>query len=361
MDKQEIFNEIKDLLSQGRTVFLFGAGSSKCAGLPLMADLSRSILNELTGDSKELVDLIKKNLEENSTIEDYMSEIVDHISILNRSKNERKIIINDKGFSLEKLENTLKEIKNFISKFIGKDKLDLKHHRNFIKELFSLRKNKSEAKLPIDFFTLNYDTLIEDAVALEKIRSSDGFNGGTTAYWRLENFDEKNLKARVFKIHGSVDWYLLEDNLAIPMKVRNAIDIKEDKKNLLIWPTTSKYKESQKNPHFQIIQKFRESLCRKEDTILFSVGYSFGDEHINEEILNSLELNRDLTFLIFIKNEPKKYPFLEKLMDNNSLKNRLKIYTSHGCFHGGNKTNDFKIWEFEHLVNIMNKESSDDT
>ena len=355
-DKKKLKDEIKDLISQKKVAFLIGAGCSKCVGLPLMEELNEQVEKELSKPNKALLLKIKENFEDGSTIEDYMSEIDSQINILKmRREDKRKINVNGEEFSIDQLEKSLKEIKQRIANIIKDKKIDLKEHRRFIRSLFSLRRNREKAI--IDFFVLNYDTLIEDALALEKIKSCDGFNGGATAYWDIETFDDKSLRSRVFKIHGSIDWSVLDDDLTTPFRLREKLKSTEEKNNLLIYPMTSKYKEVQKSPYSQMIQKFR-NLKESKDMVLVSIGYSFRDHHINEEIKNILkESDKSFTLIIFIK-EFEKDNFLNEIKKNK----QVKIYTQDRYFNEGKEfklkkdtkdTEDTKLWKFEELTTLL--------
>ena len=369
--ENEKIADIKELLSQGKMIFLIGAGCSKCVGLPLIRELSSKVEEKLNNTHKEVLLEIKNNFskDSNHTIEDYMSEIVDFISILKRRKtddekktdDEEKIQIREKSFSLQQLIDTLDEIKNTIADLIKEPSIDIQTHRKFIRSLFQLRKNK-EWYSPVDFFILNYDTLFEDSIALEKIKFTDGFNGSATAYWDLNNFEDTSVKARVFKIHGSIDWFLLQesDSQLSLFKVRDTIKFnspEKQNKNILIWPMASKYQEAQNNPYLQIIQKFRESIKKNKDTVLGVLGYSFKDNHINEEIRIALEqFGEGLTCIIFIKDDPEKIPFLKEIRANPDISQKIKVYSEKGFFHG-NEREKTQLWKFEDVVQILSGEN----
>ncbi|MFC3336802.1 SIR2 family protein [Flavobacterium palustre] len=54
----------------------------------------------------------------------------------------------------------------------------------------------------------NYDTLLEDALALAGIEFQDGFIGGGVAFWNVQNYaNQTGTRAVVSKLHGSIDWY----------------------------------------------------------------------------------------------------------------------------------------------------------
>ncbi|WP_181962954.1 SIR2 family protein, partial [Klebsiella pneumoniae] len=76
---------------------------------------------------------------------------------------------------VEKPEKIIGDKDNFI--------VDIKEHFNFINTIFySLRAGINERRKPIRLFTTNYDTLLEDALALNRIPYWDGFSGGAVAY-----------------------------------------------------------------------------------------------------------------------------------------------------------------------------------
>ena len=360
--KKERLDDIKDILSQGKTIFLIGAGCGKCVGLPLVCELDNEIQKGMDDDNKKILLEIKKNFKTKTiaTIEDYMSEIVDFISILKRrseNKEKEKIKIGELEVSLKELIDLLDKIKSLIARIIKNKEVDIKIHRKFMSSLFQSRKNRPDSHFPIDFFVLNYDTLFEDALGLEKIKSSDGFNGGATAYWDISHFEDKKVKARVFKMHGSIDWSLLKTNgsQVTPFRLRENIKTDGKKDNVLIWPTTLKYRESQNNPYLQIIQKFKQSLQFGQSIVLAILGYSFRDHHINEEIRISLEqYGKKLSIVIFTEKSPDNTPFLKEVSKN--FTDQVKIYSGEGFFHSKEKDLECTIWKFEDIAKILNEE-----
>jgi SIR2-like protein len=80
---------------------------------------------------------------------------------------------------------------------------------DFVKNIHSLRVGKSSGLDQVDYFVLNYDTLIENALSLEKIPYTDGFDGGAVGWWDNRTYERRELSARVFKIHGSIDGWNL--------------------------------------------------------------------------------------------------------------------------------------------------------
>ena len=87
-DIKDAVQDMRDLLSQSRLAFLLGAGCSSKAGLPLMPGLTDEVLehSKIGEETKELLDTVCGLFSgaECATIEDYMSEIVDLLSIAER-------------------------------------------------------------------------------------------------------------------------------------------------------------------------------------------------------------------------------------------------------------------------------------
>ena len=81
-------DQLKQLLSQSSQSFLLGAGCSRCANLPLMEELTDQVLNNktLSSKTKGILGFLVQDFEGSgiSTIEDYMSDLIDRLSIAQR-------------------------------------------------------------------------------------------------------------------------------------------------------------------------------------------------------------------------------------------------------------------------------------
>jgi hypothetical protein len=131
--------------------------------------------------------------------------------------------------------------------------------------LNEIRKLFSGAKCATieDYFILNYDTLIEDALGLERVVYLDGFAGAATGWWEPSMFRTDGKVSRVFKVHGSIDWCLLEGD-SLPKRIRSGIKTESGKSHVLIYPAATKYQETQRNPFAQMLNHMRQSLCPSE-------------------------------------------------------------------------------------------------
>ena len=73
------------------------------------------------------------------------------------------------------------------------------------------------------------------------------------------------------------------------MRVRSSA-IKRDgpQQQLLIYPQATKYQVTQRDPFATLFSEFRSVLASQGPTVLVICGYSFGDDHVNEEIERAL-------------------------------------------------------------------------
>jgi hypothetical protein len=131
--------------------------------------------------------------------------------------------------------------------------------------LNEIRKLFSGAKCATieDYFILNYDTLIEDALGLERVVYLDGFVGAATGWWDPSMFRTDGKVSRVFNVHGSIDWCLLEGD-SLPKRIRSGIKTESGKSHVLIYPAATKYQETQRDPFAQMLNHMRQSLCPSE-------------------------------------------------------------------------------------------------
>lgn len=364
---KDVVQDMRELLSQSRLAFLFGAGCSKNAGLPLMPELTAEVLghDRIGADTKELLDTVRESFSgaEDATIEDFMSEIVDLLSIAvrrtQRGATQSTISVGDQERSAEKLQDALGEIKQAISSSIGEKEVDVTTHQRFVRAIHgSLQAGKPGRG--VDYFVLNYDTLIEDSLGLERVVYFDGFTGAATGWWDPNTFRTDGKAARVFKIHGSIDWCLLVGD-SLPRRIRSGIKTESESNHVLIWPAATKYLETQRDPFAQMLIHMRESLCPGEgkEMVLAICGYNFGDSHIDLEIENALhESEGRLTIAAFVEtDEPKGR--LKEWLAHPEISEQIRVYAKKGFFHGDKSLtldDDIPWWKFEVLAQLLGGE-----
>lgn len=363
----DVLQDLESLLSHSRLAFLLGAGCSLCAGLPLMDGLTNQVSASLADPCRSILNAIVANFDgaPRCTIEDYMSELVDLIALAERRRQRRVpnpgILLGANTYASEELAEALDEIKRAIARAISSPAsgTTIDVHRMFIHAIHgTLKSGKGSApKLAVEYFTLNYDTLLEDALALERIQLTDGFLGGATGWWNVELYDDPNVQARVYKLHGSIDWCLCDGDI-LPRRIRDSLRVPSRQDHLLIWPAATKYRETQRDPYAQLVSLMRRTLRPLSNTeiVLCICGYAFADEHINVEIDRALrESNERLTVVVFTSDDTPTGQ-LAQWLDDPSVNNRVRIHANRGFFHATDRraaTVDLPWWKFEGFTHLL--------
>lgn len=363
-----IVNSFEQLISQSDRAFLIGAGCSKCAGLPLTSELTNHVTSTTTGTTKDILERLIADFAgaDTATIEEYMSELVDKIAISSRraeqGATQSDAQIGGRQFAEGDLVLALDEIKRAIANCIEKQQISIGTHWQFVKAVHRvLRTGKQPSSVPVTYLVLNYDSLIEDALALERISYSDGFYGGATGWWDPSAFSAGDLVARVLKLHGSIDWSLFKDEVN-PRRLRTCLNQSADipHERLLIWPAATKYRETERDPFAQIAKMMREALrpATNSYAVLKICGYRFGDSHINAEIDRALrESKKRLTLLVFTaENEPQ--GILKIWHEDSNLRDQVRIHAKNGFFHSADIPSavDLPWWKFEVLARLLGGE-----
>jgi hypothetical protein len=362
-------SELDDLLTQSCKAFLIGAGCSKCAGIPLTAELTTKTLASahLDETTRTILTVIEGLFAgaKAANIEDYLSELVDLVAIAER-RNARgattnSAALNGVDYTATQLKDAVDQIKQAIASIIDVD-ATLDVHWKFVEAVHRpARPGRAIAARPVDYLILNYDTLIESALALQKLRYADGMSGGDSAWWDVATFQAEGLDARVLKLHGSIDWSEISGD-TLPRRVAKKITLPAgNDRKVLIWPASTKYRETQRDPYAQISNLARASLRPQSgaQTVLTVCGYSFGDSHINVEIERALrESGGELTLIVFCFDEEPTGE-LKRLHEDKSVTDQVRIYARRGFFHGSAAARsavDLPWWKFENVTRLLGGE-----
>lgn len=373
----ELLREVQALLECSNQNWLFGAGISYDSNIPLMYPLTDRIQELITeGDYADIYFAIKNQLNSNAHIEHFLSQIGDIITLIERT-DKKELYINNQLYNVGCLNSLYQEIIYQLGNIIRygykkegdiervgtiiKPIVEIDNHRKFVRALLGICKERTAN---INFFTTNYDTLLEDALIIEHEEIRDGFLGAAMGFWNPEeafsrNKDRKNIH-NVYKLHGSIDWYRDQDNSLI--RCRYGTKYLANNHNLLIYPQATKYVETQKDPFAYLFAKFRESLNQGRDNVLVTNGYSFGDNHINNEIVNSIKRPYNKTnMVIFVKENMNNGQYelcktLKNWIQDKEINDRVFILTNKGIYNGNRKSclqdkrDDYKWWTFTGMI-----------
>jgi len=361
--------KFEELLAQSGRAFLIGAGCSKCAGLPLTAELTKEALSSdaLDDTTKQVLAALRDLFAgaADANIEDYLSELIDLLAIAerrtSRGATQKDVTLGGVSYSEGLLRTAAEQIKRGIAGVIEK-KVSIETHQDFVRAVHRpQRPGKSPSGQTVDYLVLNYDTVVEDALALERVPFADGLDGGVTGWWSPQTFDRARLAARVFKLHGSINWCEIPDD-PLPRRVGDRLQIAGAKeRRILIWPASTKYREAQLDPFAQLAERARRVLrpTAGSQCVLLVCGYRFSDAHINLELDRALrESGGKLTIVIFTSdNEPSGQ--LATWHKDAAVMEQVLVFANRGFFHGTQSaptTTDLLWWKFENITRLLGGE-----
>ncbi len=295
-------------------LILTGAGSSVGIGENQLDADNNSIekkgklLTQLWDDSETMLttvvlnkfcDLVRYNDKKDGV---YVKNLEKLLSCANAAKEY--IIDPAEGETKIDIVKTIENIEQLI-----RDKCELLLPENSPHETFLERIAKRKVTLPrAKVFTLNYDTLFEQAARRKRFTIIDGFSFAFPRLFSGNNFDydivsrdkrgvkdEDNFIKKVFhlyKPHGSVDWERLPDG--------SVKQTDNPKKALMIFPKDSKYENSYDQPFFEMMSRFQQNL-RNDNVLLICIGFSFNDKHIVAMIKEALVQNPGFQLMVVNK------------------------------------------------------------
>ncbi len=167
-----------------------------------------------------------------------------------------------------------------------------------------------DRQLPrVQIFTTNYDVLSEVAMDRSGIMYWNGFSGTIERKFNPSTYkfvvsERLDLRADhwstidnfilLFKLHGSLNWLRIENASVNEIREVAVSEIRGEKKakaidEVMIYPTPGKVGASLSTPYADLFREFQSKLsCR--DHILTTVGYGFGDEHVNNLLYQALSI-----------------------------------------------------------------------
>jgi len=157
---------------------------------------------------------------------------------------------------------------------------------------------------PVEFFTTNYDLLIEQALEELRVPYFDGYVGSFMTFFDPQAMEEDSIPprwARLWKLHGSINWIVDEKNVVH----RSYGQAKGERR--LIHPSHLKYDESRRMPYLAMIDRLKAFL-KKPSCVLVICGYSFRDDHINEVLIQGLQGNSSGIIFSLLFGPLKEYP-----------------------------------------------------
>ncbi len=349
---EDVLGQVDQLLSRPSQSWLLGAGISRDAGLPLMGALTTRVIELTAGkDHETILNALRAELPGDAHIEHILSHLGDYTALAQRSHG-KQVTIGGAAYDVEALETAHRHITSDIAQIIrggykvehgaaiagtsSEPIVEVDHHLRFVRALFGTRQaGVSERRKPVHLFTTNYDTLLEDSLALSRYLYWDGFSGGAVAFRAHrygQNAPDSGFRASVVKLHGSIDWFLGEDGDV--WRVRDADRYPPRTGRVLIYPQATKYIATQRDPFASQFSIMRDVLTSSGEHVLMVCGYSFGDDHVNQEIELALSSPGNKTTVVAFCGEHLGFPPALDRWRRSAWGKRVYVLTERGLYAG---------------------------
>ncbi len=266
--------------------------------------------DQLKKSAKESALLADRGEEPN--LEDYirvMNELLRGLEILGNSE-ELKELSDEIVDALKDFTNNISEIEKQIATAPEEKRISAFNQLVLFLMSFASRTGTRDR---LNIFTTNYDRLIEAGSDIAGIRLIDRFVGALSPEFRSSRLDidmhynppgirgePRYLEGvvRFTKLHGSIDWINTDRDIrriGLPFGADNvqpylnAPGLNEDASKIMIYPNSSKDRETSEYPYVELFRDFSAAICQPNSTLV-TYGYSFRDEHINRVIRDMLTI-----------------------------------------------------------------------
>ena len=320
-------------------VILLGAGCSKDAGIPTSLDMITDIEKWIEtgrverkinwGEFKELYYFVKSSIlyahgikgDFPPNVNYNIEKLVNTLTELEKRESHplypfvgswNTKLLDVAGSNFSNIKRFRDELVEQLKAWVTQRDYD---KANYFSRIFAFKK---EYNFPLRVFSLNYDLCLEkntDDAILEK-----GFDDSRRWEWRRFE-DNENTPADIYlyKMHGSIDWERVDGDLTYSDEVA-----KIENPDLIFG---TNYKLQYVDPYLFYAYEFRRYTL--ESQLILTIGYGFGDEHINGIIRQALQSNpqRRLSCVVYdSKVEEVRKQILKSLQNPNP--GQVKIVNS---------------------------------
>lgn len=326
------------------TGFLFGAGASREAGYPMMPQLTREVMGELMPVERAVLDEVLKQVGE--TYDD--ANATPNIEQLSDLVIAHWTNSGDPRFS--SLETRLREL--ILKCLLAVENPNIDNHCRFFE---ALKRRAFGLPCSVWIITTNYDLLFETAAARVGVTVENGYCGATERYFQPAQFKStsgvvsggkftpnNNLTVKLIKLHGSISW--TEESSTFYERHPSAMVA--NSRRVMVLPRRKKVMDTM-TPPYDILFNQASKVLGGECKYLVSCGYSYADEHINQQLLLPvLQANRCRLFALS-QEEP------AGLAAFKSLPNFRAGFGSHLHIDGKSVTATTDAWQFSKFVALF--------
>lgn len=229
-------------------------------------------------------------------------EIISSLDLVGDSAESQK---------LESLKNDLETgITNFANSVLQSERnvvtCEMEEPAEYLMNFILSFASRIATRERLNLFTTNYDRITEFGAELAGLHLIDRFIGSISPIFRSSKLnidihynppgirgEPRYLEGVVnfTKLHGSLDWIEKNDivrRFSLPYGAESIKTYSQDG-SLMIYPNSSKDRETSEYPYVELFRDFASSIIRPNSTVI-TYGYSFGDDHINRVLIDMLTI-----------------------------------------------------------------------
>lgn len=107
-----------------------------------------------------------------------------------------------------------------------------------------------------------------------------------TTEGRVHRFDRA---LHLYKLHGSITWHRQVADWENPYGLYATFYQETSEDDALIYPSPLKYGQALGMPYSELFRRFGSAIAQPQ-SVLFTIGYGYGDEHVNALIRQALAI-----------------------------------------------------------------------
>lgn len=322
--------------------FLFGCGTSKGSGYPLMSELTKSVYSALSPQERQqLIDVfVLENVTHDLAAGQPDIENAIDIVVKHRIQSQQQ--------HLPSLESSIR--KHITETILAVNSPNLDDHLIFLSSLARIFAGRSSR---VWIFTTNYDLLFELAAEKLKIRLLNGFTGIISRFFDYDSlqlhtghlsgsrFSPLNqLEIVLVKLHGSISWYY-SGSETIETQVPN-----QTLSRTMVLPQKTKIINTLERPYDSIF-RYSSQILGRECKYIASCGFGYRDQHIVDTLILPKLHQRDVRFFALFGEDP---TWLSQL---TSLVNFNYATPTKFVVDGSTTTEAIDSWRFDKFVKLF--------
>ena len=337
MAKFDYQKQVQDYYAQ-RPVIVLGSGASVACGLP--------------GVDK-LADYIQSGCDTKQFPEDQLDNWREFCALL-EAKTDLEKALSEVAFSEEMTDMIVYSAWELISKHDGEVyKKSLMGRYTFplgkiLSHMFRSSMNE------INIVTTNYDCLAEYACDQGGWYHYSGFSHGyTNKLSQPQNLITCRRTVNIWKVHGSIDWFCLENDETI--SIARPQYIPDRYKPQIVTPGIQKYERTHFEPFRTIIGRSDRAVDNANSYLCF--GFGFRDNHIQPKLISRCK-NNNASIIVAthtLTEQAKKFLFSGEIkkflaIERGERDGQSRIFSS---LHDNHIPVDKDYWSMDGFVNLI--------